>query len=96
MCSLLLAVEALPKGGILRVEKDTDGVLKVSGEGDNAGLRDGFSSALDHEIPIDDMDPKYVHPYITGILLKHYGFELEIDESENNFIFLRLKSSNVS
>ncbi len=93
--SLMLAAEALPKGGVLSVKQDDNGVVVITGEGENAHFRDGYLHALEHKTPSSKLDPKLVHAYITGILAKHYGFDITVEEAKNNFIFLRLKSTNV-
>ncbi len=92
---LMLAVDALPKGGTLRITKGDDSMTMIEGEGEGAKFRDQFLDALHNKIDTNDMDPKFVHPYVTGLMLARYGFHLEIDETKNDIISLRLKSSNV-
>ncbi len=96
MCSLILAMEALPKGGVISVKKCGEGTTLITANGENAHFRDGFLPALAHTIEIDNIDPKLVHPYVTGLLAQNYGFEISIDETENDFIFLRLNATPVS
>lgn len=95
ICCLILIGESLPKGGSINVEKDTDGTTLITGKGENARLREGYTEALNGKSLPNSLDPKLVHPYVTGLILKQYGFEISIDDDENDFIFLRLKSSNV-
>lgn len=97
ICTLLLTIEALPKGGDVSVTKDeAENTMRVTGTGENVGFRDGFLDALSNSTSIDDLDNKYVHAYLTGLLTKQYGFDLLVDEGQDGFIVLRLKSSHVS
>ncbi len=96
MLCLMLIIDALPKGGVISAKSDGDNVTVISGKGDNAHFRDGYLHALENKTPSDQLSPKLIHAYITGLLARNYGFEITIDESENNFIFLRLKSTPVS
>ncbi len=93
---LLLLIDALPRGGVLSVESDAKGVMLLTAEGENARFRDGYIPALKHTITTTKLDPKLIHAYITGLLAQKYGFEITIEESVNNFIFLRIKSTTVS
>lgn len=93
--AMLLISEALPKGGIVKVKGDGDSLL-ITAEGENAHFRDGYVHALEHRISVDDLDPKLVHAYVTGLLSKHYGFSIDVDETQNDFICLRLRRSVVS
>ncbi|MGH1403582.1 MAG: histidine phosphotransferase family protein [Alphaproteobacteria bacterium] len=96
LCGLMLVTEALPKGGILRVRPDGNEVTLIEGEGEGARFRDFFIDALHNKIDMDDMDPKFVHPYVTGLMLQRYGFHLDVDDTKNDIISLRLSLSNVS
>lgn len=95
LCALILASEALPKGGILRIKADGDAMI-VSSEGENAHFREGYVHALEHRIAIDNISPQLVHAYVTGLLSTNYGFHIAVDESQDNFISLRLTRSDVS
>ncbi len=96
LCSLMLAMESLPKGGVISVKKSDNNVMLITANGENARFRDGVLHALAHTIDINDLEPKLTHPYITGLLAKTYEFKLTVDETENNFIFLRLEHTPVS
>lgn len=97
ICALMLTSEALPKGGHISVASgDSDDMLIVTGKGENAGFRDGFLDALNQSTPPEELDNKYVHAYLTGLLAQQYGFDISVDESSDGFIFLRLTSSHVS
>ncbi len=94
MCSLLFIIDALPRGGVISVTGE-DKSMKISAKGENVGFKTGFIDALNGESDINDLDPKLVHSYATGLILKHYGFTLAVETSKNDFISLRLNSSNV-
>lgn len=96
MACLLLTVEALPKGGTITVGNDGDYVTLIKGDGENAGFRDGYLNALRHNITPENLEPKFVHAYMTGLLAKSYGYTIEVDEGNHNTIHLRLKIPHVS
>ncbi len=93
--SLLLVSDGLPKGGVISIESDGENTTLVKGEGENAHFREGYLHALAHSIETNNLSPNLTHPYITGLIAQNYGFEITVDETENNFILLRLKSSDV-
>ncbi len=96
LCCMKFAIEGLPRGGVISVSKDEDGVILISASGENAHFRPNFVDALHHSIHIDDLDPKLVHAYMTGLIAKSYGFDIHTDETQENKIYLRLKCSVVS
>ncbi len=96
MLSLLLIIDALPKGGVISVKSGGDNTTIITGKGENAHFRDEYIHALEHKTPPSKLEPKLIHAYITGLLANNYGFIVEPCEAENNFISLRLKATNVS
>ncbi len=94
LCGLIFVSEGLPKGGILSVSNDGDNTTLITGSGENAHYRDNFVAALHHQLPISSIDPKLVHPYVTGLIAQKYGFTISTEETGANQIFLRLKLSN--
>lgn len=95
ICSLILISEALPKGGVIQVTPGENSTIIVSGKGENAGFRDGYPQALDNDTPVENLDPKLIHPYVTGLTARRYQFEITPNTQENDFISLRIKSPNV-
>lgn len=79
ICCLLLAKECLPKGGSLKVHGE-EGKTIVSAHGPDAKLKEGFAESLILQIAQADLKPGMTHPYITGLLAQHYGFEALADE----------------
>ena len=76
-CTLLLMSEALPKGGMIRVAVDGAAVT-VLGEGADAHIRPLVDKALARDIDLSEIDPRLVHPYITGVLAAQYGHNINI------------------
>lgn len=96
LCGLMFVAECLPKGGIISVEKDADGSMRLKGAGENANMRDGFEDALNGKTDSDSLEPKCVHAYVTYLTAKEYGFKIDVDTPENDIIYLRLHASAVS
>lgn len=92
---LILISEHLPKGGVLSVVNGDDNAVLVTGKGENARFQDDFFDTITQNTNENDITPKHVHTYVTGLLAKNYGFEITINNTSNDFICLRLKSSNV-
>ena len=96
LCSLISVAESLPKGGTISAKSENDNTLIITGIDDNARFDERFLQALQHETPISDLEPKFVHAYLTGLFAQTYNFEIITNQEENNFISLRLKSCAVS
>ncbi len=90
ICALLLAMDCLPKGGVLKVEEQSKDVIVVSGEGNDAHVRPGVDKALTLSMPQEQIEPKYVHGYIMGLLAQQYGFEVSLDTSEDSKVSIAL------
>lgn len=90
MCSLLLVVEALPKGGKVSVHPGDLTHILIKGEGENAGFREGFKEALELSTATENLSPKHVHSALCGLLSNHYGFTILIEASEPNTIILKM------
>lgn len=78
---LILARESLIRGGDITVKKDGF-TLIVTAAHEKAVLREGMADALRGTLPVSDLSPKTVHPYVTGIFGRHFGFPITLDESE--------------
>ena len=96
ICSLILVSESLPKGGEISVKPEGEHTIVITGAGENARFRDGFVDIMETKTIDDELDPKLVHPYITSLFAEQYGFEISLDDSVDDFIFLRLKQAAVS
>jgi histidine phosphotransferase ChpT len=85
-CVLLLAMEALPKGGKLIALATPEGNTLVRAEGADAGLRGDSEEALKLGMTPDKLEPKYVHPYMTGLIAKYHGFKITVAGKGDGFI----------
>jgi len=95
LCCLIMMSESLPKGGGISVSVDGENTIVITGEGDNAGFKEGYIDSLENKISIADLTPKLIHPYISGIFSKKYNFEILYNNDLSNIISLRLKQSSV-
>jgi histidine phosphotransferase ChpT len=78
MCALLLLIEALPKGGSISASMD-GAITKITGEGENAGLREGYPEALEQKTPSENLNTKHIHAALTGMIAAHYGFTIAVE-----------------
>tara|TARA_B100001989_G_scaffold251589_1_gene231138 strand:- start:5150 stop:5797 length:648 start_codon:yes stop_codon:yes gene_type:complete len=90
MNGLLLITEALPKGGEINVIQEDAQAVLITAKGENAGLHGGLHEALEQKVDIKDLTPKQVHAAIFGLLAKNYGYDLLVDEMQNNNITLKI------
>ncbi|MEM6780255.1 MAG: histidine phosphotransferase family protein [Pseudomonadota bacterium] len=84
LCTMMLAMEALPKGGSISVKAGENNDTLVIAEGENAGLRDQTEDALMNKIAIDELDPRLVHPYVIGMIAELYNFSIKVLETDEN------------
>ncbi len=82
MCSLMLAMECLPKGGYISVRPGDSSVeggqSLIIAEGEGANVRDQVEEALKQEIEPEDIDPRLVHPYAISVLADSYGYKIAL------------------
>ncbi len=90
MCGLLLAVESLPRGGIIRVSGDEAGGAEIDACGPDAGPREKVEAALAGLVPLDMMEPKLIHPHLTALLAHAYGFSLTIAQQGDGQVVYRM------
>ncbi len=92
MCAMMLAMEALPKGGYISVRPttgDDEGHSIIIAEGEDAVIRDQVEDALKQTIDPDDLDPRLVHPYAISVLAQSYDFDISIkSQTEGRIEFL--------
>lgn len=86
ICGLLLAMDCLPKGGVLGVEAKGDSDFTVIATGENSSFRDGTQDALTLKTTSDTLEPKHVHPYVMGLLAEQYGFSVALDDADDTSI----------
>lgn len=87
---LLLAMECLPRNGVLKAEPENPESKKIiiSAEGQNAALREGVDQALLLQTLVKDLHAKTMHPYFCGLMAQNYGFGLSVDVGENRVSFV--------
>ncbi|MEM7651156.1 MAG: histidine phosphotransferase family protein [Pseudomonadota bacterium] len=83
ICGLLLAMDCLPKGGTLVVGPGSNaGETKIIASGENAAGREQSASALSLIMARDALEPKYVHPYMCGLLGQEYGYSFSMVDTD--------------
>jgi hypothetical protein len=84
-------MECLPKGGTLSVKAGNNaGESLITASGPDANIRGQTARALSGDLHRDALEPKYVHPYITGLLAKTYGFSVSIGDSGADSVTITL------
>lgn len=91
LCTLMLLIESLPKGGVIAVTAD-DATCTVTATSETMGFRDGITEALEATLPDTPTDAKLIHPYLTGRFAEKYGFTLtqtrgEMDDGQYYIAF---------
>lgn len=90
MCALLLGVEALPKGGKLSITPAEGNAVLIKAEGTDAGLKPDLLKALKEHIPADALNPRQMHAFTMRLLMKSYGYTIDIVHNEAPELTLRL------
>lgn len=91
ICALLLGIECLPKGGTLRVGPGpARGQTAITASGADANIRGQTAKALSLDMHRDVLEPKYVHPYLTGLLTKTYGYGITIADGGSESVVITL------
>jgi len=81
MCALLLGTECLPKGGTLTVTAgEQNGQTLITARGTDANIRGQTAKALSNAMHRDVLEPKYIHPYVTGLLCGSYGYKISLHD----------------
>ena len=75
-CNLLvLAAEALPRGGTITV-RPLGGGIELVAEGETVMLGEELRAALNAALPVDALSARTVHAYYTARLAEHMGARL--------------------
>lgn len=82
MCTMMLAMESLPKGGYISVRPSGDSASLIIAEGEGAVIRENVEAALKQELSPDDLDPRLVHPYALSVIADSYGYKISL-KSQN-------------
>lgn len=92
LSGMLIAYESLPKGGVIKVEKGTDGDVLIHATGDDAAPREGMDKGLSGDLDLDEMDPRLVHSYVTWLMGNAYGFDISVKDVLDNHVTLSLSA----
>lgn len=89
LCALMLGAECLPRGGIVMVDAGPDGdCTLVTAQGTDAILREGVAGAMTTDIDPETLDPRLVHPAMTGVLAARYGYTVQVaEQSQDKVVF---------
>lgn len=90
MGTMMLAQETLLKGGVISVVRATDGAIHVIARGDGATVRPQVREALALALSPEALDPRLVHPFVTAIIARQYGFTITIPEAADGRIVFAL------
>ena len=83
---LLLAAEALPRGGTVSVEIGGDR-MRVTADGDRPTISEASRDALRGDVAADGLTARVVQPFYTGALARALGGEIGIDEADSRIVF---------
>lgn len=79
----VLAADMIPRGGLLTFEcAPADGGFVIRAEGDRARLAEAVANALNGTLAEDDLDPRSIQPFVTGVLIEDAGLVLKIAQDE--------------
>ena len=89
-----LAVESLPRGGVVSVEAASSGDggarLRIVAAGPRIRLDDGHRGALEGERPADGYDGRSIQPYYAGLLAREAGGRAHATAAEDRAEFTAL------
>ncbi len=91
--ALMMAIEAIPKGGALTVTPAPNGGTLITATGESAFIRDYTEEALSHLLPLQDIDPRLVHPYVLGALSKECGLSITIEKTDDNRVDILIQTT---
>ena len=86
---IVMADESLSQGGRISVGGD-GGVLTVTAEGPNAGLREHQDAALAGTLPMEELGARTVHAYVTGLFAQRFGMTVDHSMVETDKLRLQL------
>lgn len=86
MNTFLLCLECLPKGGEISLEPVDTTHLIIKASGENANFSNDSQDALLLNTAQEELSPKLVHSYLTGVLAKHYGFSVALAEQHEGSV----------
>lgn len=90
MCTMMLGMECLVKGGYISVRPGEEAnQTVVIAEGKDVLVRENVAEALNQELAPDQLDPRLVHPYAIGVIAENYGYSIRLgDRREDRVTFV--------
>jgi len=88
---VLIAADCIPRGGSLTVQiadQDDRQTLKIAADGDRAKLNDDVGRALKDELEGEELNPRSIQPFLTGLLAREEGLRIQDRCIENSVTFL--------
>jgi histidine phosphotransferase ChpT len=79
---LVMAAEALPRGGTVGVLLSNEGAgndVTVVAVGADAALRDETRAGLADAVDVEELTPRSVHAYFTRLLTRRLGTDLKVE-----------------
>ena len=95
MGTLMMAQDCLPKGGLVFVDAGTGEETLIKAEGIGATIREQVEDALAGTLPVAQVDPRLVHPYILGQSARTYGFNIKLKEQTEGQITWSLTKHDI-
>jgi histidine phosphotransferase ChpT len=83
MGTMMLAIEVLPRGGVVKVLPGADNETIVTAEGQDASPRPNMASALGRSLPTSELDPRLVHAYALSMIAAQYGFAIGMSAQDS-------------
>lgn len=91
---IILGGEMVTKQGLIKLRQVTpqqpDLEVHVSGEG--AAFREGMEAALQGTVEPQNLDARLVHAYVTGVLIRHYGYKLTVTKQADGKVVFALQA----
>ncbi len=89
---LILASECNPGDGSITISfENNSAIIKV--EGKKPSLYEGMTECLDTTIPVDDLNPRLIHAYITGVFIKYFNLTVTHSKISDTEITFTLSST---
>ena len=92
--ALVLAEETLIHGGTITVAGDGEGQrgrIVLTANGRVASLSDEAAAALAGRTPAEELTPRSVHAYATGLCARHYNIPLTLDQDSEGQLKVTLR-----
>ena len=87
---VLLAGEALPRGGQIDVELAGDGSrIRIDASGKSAGLREDDIAALSGEVPLASLDARTIQPWYSASIGREIGAGISVEQAPGESVCLQ-------